>query len=476
MLTEQTVGYVYDLAEQLNAAGTRIQVIANTPLANVVAESSPSFGTAFSQKIQNNAKEVVVSTITGVTRNADIMSPHTAAVSALSTQLAENVTRHISVARSIVSPIVQNYASDVIKAIEAYRHLDPAEGFKIDKVYIPEPLLTESLLADLVPHREARVVDLRDSIRIGGVSDEDLVANLFTGSASVDNAIKEWVSSFDVSILRKTWDRYFLSGTIDSNLIYSGEYSEILNSALALYLYTRRLMNNPVAVEGMTTLVYNTKLSVLEQYAGALVCNYLREMEYACRVERLVMEFVPSYKRMVVCGTVFDKYMQEGGSVDVLMGMLTEGISATSLQGVKEISEKALAGWNRYITLSNYQAKKNRAEILRVAYRNTFVNAFADLDVFEKEYNDAHPGHADVAIKRMRDYLDSLTEEQLENVNSISMKLIADFRFSYTQAYQILCDIEAALQANKDLDPREAATIALINLVTDYVSAQLQRV
>ena len=76
----------------------------------------------------------------------------------------------------------------------------------------------------------------------------------------------------------------------------------------------------------------------------------------------------------------------------------------------------------------------------------------------------------------MKDKVEQMTEEQLEEVSTNALYIVGAIRFSYTNSYNILFDMEEAMKANPNLDPREAATIAVINQITDYVSSQIRRI
>lgn len=475
MLNQGTIEYVYGLAEQLRAAGVGIRPVPFTPVAAVVSAAAPVFTDSFAIDLKNNNKSAVVNGIAGVTLNSDGMSPHTAAVSALSQQLAENVLRHVAVARNEVKPEVVSYADAVCTRMDSFRCEDPADGFKLLKVYIPEPLLTESLLDDLKIHKGSAVPSLAETLPVGPATDEELVSNLFTGAASVDEEIRTWIGTVDIEFLRTIWNGYFNSRQVSTSLLYGTAYSDVLNGALAMYLYSRRLTNSPAAIEGMSTLTYKSRVSAIEYHSGAVICQYLSELEQAGRAERLIMEKSQIGKTVCVYGPVMDLFLEKGGSIEVLLGMVVGNLNAISVTSITGISDQALQAWNRYVALANYNNKKNRVEILRNIYTGEFVTQMSNLGTFEKEYHDAHPGAADVAYKRARDYISELSEEELENVAAVAMTVIAKYRFGYTNAHQILCDIEEAMKSNPNLDPREAANIAVINLVSDYVSSQLQR-
>lgn len=215
MLTESTISYIYGLAESLGELGVGIAPIPGTPIDNLVITATPSFDVMSTLEIKNNAKAVLVNTITGVTKNTDMMSPHSAAVAALSEHLAENVTRHISNARNVVKPAVESYLSAIIERSSAYSHVDPMAGFKIDKVYIPEPLLSESLLDDLKIHKNRQVNMVTEGLPVGNATDEELTSYLFTGHNSVDKEIRTWLAYIDANMLREVWNDYFATSSTE---------------------------------------------------------------------------------------------------------------------------------------------------------------------------------------------------------------------------------------------------------------------
>ena len=474
MLNVSTLEYTCGLAEQLKEAGVGIRAIAYTPMASVVMAAYPT-SSVYEQQLKTKPDLKLEEILHSVTKNDVVESEHSGAVAKLSDQLASYVKVHISNARNEVRPVVTEYAEKVLNRIQTFKYDDPAGGFKISKVYIPEPLLTDSFLDDLRCHKGRQAFDIQSGIDLGTCTDEELVQNLFTGHNSTDAAIREWLMSFDNSLLRKVWTGFFNNNGPLANVKYNFNYEENLNASLAIYLYSRKFTNNVKSVPGMNSIAYNSALANLESYAGAIICGYISELNLATTSERLILSISSYSKSAIVYGPVYDKFLNEGGSANTILGMLVDNISATTLVGVRAVTDKANLAWNRYITLSNYNNKKNRAELLRSIYISEYVSQLDSLSEFEKEYHAKNPGFADVSFKLTKDYINTLTEAELEDINAVSMKAIACIRFKYTQAYQILCDMEEAMKANPDLDPREAATIAVINLVTDYVSMQLQR-
>lgn len=474
MLTESTLEYTSGIASRLNEAGVKLEATAYSPLSMLVSDASPSIDSFMPGKLitsgeKFNYKDVIVKS----SANNNDMSLHSSRVMQISDTIADAVKEHLSFARSVVAPAVTSYAKAIEERVSSFTYNDPTSDFEVNKVYIPEPLLNQSVLEDINIHRNKEVYVCKEGLNGSPLSEEEIYAKLFTGLKSVDEDIRKWLGTFDASLVTKVWNAYFCSAVPSSINLGSG-YQDTLNSSLLLYFFSRKASTDIVQVSGMSNLTYDNIIKGIEQFAACHVLSSLKELDYSAKAERLILN---SYKKCVtVYGPVYDKFMQEGGSIESILGQIVSGQGASTLEAIKASADNNSKAWNRYITLSNYNNKKNKAELLRSIYTSEYVNQLNDLDTREKEYHDKHPGFADLSYKQMKDKVEQMTEEQLEEVSTNALYIVGAIRFSYTNSYDILFDMEEAMKANPNLDPREAATIAVINQITDYVSSQIRRI
>jgi hypothetical protein len=75
--------------------------------------------------------------------------------------------------------------------------------------------------------------------------------------------------------------------------------------------------------------------------------------------------------------------------------------------------------------------------------------------------------------KLLESEIDKLSIKDMDDYIGVSLKAIAKCRFFYTSSYNILDDINKIGMVNQEVDVREAALLATINYITDYLTNQL---
>jgi hypothetical protein len=70
--------------------------------------------------------------------------------------------------------------------------------------------------------------------------------------------------------------------------------------------------------------------------------------------------------------------------------------------------------------------------------------------------------------------LSEVSEIDMKDLWSVSLKLVCRSRFDHTQAERILSGIEEVKRDNPSIDVREAAAVSMIKYVAYWVSSQLK--
>ena len=73
-------------------------------------------------------------------------------------------------------------------------------------------------------------------------------------------------------------------------------------------------------------------------------------------------------------------------------------------------------------------------------------------------------------------YIDKLEISEIDDLDRITLDLVAKIRYRFTNAYFILKEMSEILKMNDKIEPMEAALYATVKLVTDYLLEQLDTV
>lgn len=182
-----------------------------------------------------------------------------------------------------------------------------------------------------------------------------------------------------------------------------------------------------------------------------------------------------SYTNVVtVYGPVYKEYLAQGGSVEAILGAITNGTRIYTLEQALEAKEEALKAWDRYVNYTRIDTANRRflqfKDVLRTAYNDAFMKASDE----EKEVIASMPGYADTVKDLLNEQIGNIRSGDMNDLADTCTKIICRVRFYYNDAELILTGINKALQAKPDMDPREAALLSAVEYVANYVADQIQ--
>ena len=200
----------------------------------------------------------------------------------------------------------------------------------------------------------------------------------------------------------------------------------------------------------------------------------IRTIERQLRNNILVSGAVLSEKTIVVNESLYSGWLANGGTPEVLLGMLVSGSVYYPIEQINENKETLRQHWNNYLMFS---ASDNHADL-----KQRFA-AFLESDVLfglsnltdeEQEYSKTVPVFKDVVAKRAKIAIDELSACLMDDVNYTALYVLGKSRFYYTKAFDILNGIDQVSKAaNGEIDVREAATLSVIDYIADFLFDQV---
>jgi hypothetical protein len=129
--------------------------------------------------------------------------------------------------------------------------------------------------------------------------------------------------------------------------------------------------------------------------------------------------------------------------------------------------------WHTYVLFHNAAENNRSFDMFKDILRVQFEAGLGGIMEGEKSFIDKTPHYFDIIRSKFENELKALKADSMQCLDTAALKLICRSRFYYTQAEAILMDIQQAAAVNPEIDVREAALLATINYVTDYVADQL---
>jgi hypothetical protein len=395
-----------------------------------------------------------------------------------SVALAPKVKAHIAHAKGTVKPMVIDYL-EFIKARKASYSAPNAESsVTVTVVDIPEIFNDSSFSSNfnLYEGKETNAVDNFD-IKFGlpRKSSEEIMALLISGDVHVDDAVKEMVLSKGDSFLIDIWDQFFCSEPARTNnrLSYTNIF-ETISCMLVVYLLTVNLNQEPEkAGTSQPLLSFKRNMDTRREAAGSIIHHTLKVISSYTASGVLVISNDSIKSTCVLYKPSFDKLLAQGGSMEVVLGAATSGYKATLLADVLRDKEELANRWKTYCMFHNASVSNNTINV----FKNILESGFYDM--IDKNYGETlakEPAFADFktnAIAILKESINKATLADMEDPRKIALTIIAKGMFYYTDAYDILNRGEEVMEANPDMDVREAMLISSIEYMARYLADQM---
>ena len=422
------------------------------------------------------ASEVFFNTSTGREE-----SVHSLKIAALAEDLAPYITAHISHTRNVVSPMVVDLAQKLEKFKEAAKPMDPAASFEIVKGKVPQILLDESFLSDGIGNYSNSEPSQYDFIEIdAGQTDEFISGLVRLGSDRLNELVQDWLKGKENDFIKNC---FLVNFTVNSGGLNFDDYGltatprnsyRTLDVGLACYLIASRLFAEPQPVKGMSLIAYKSKLRNIIDCAGAITMKAAKTALRQQESGTLVAEAVLSKKRIVVNNIVYQNWLENGGSPEVLLGMLVSGQIQYAVPAINENRETLIRHWQNYLMLAQADVRGEMMKRFRSYLESEALLGLNDLTESEKDFATSCINLKDNITKKVQEEIDKMSHRLMDDVYHTALHVIAKARFYYTSAYQILNEMTQVSKQNPDIDVREAALLSVINYIAEYFVGQIE--
>ena len=389
--------------------------------------------------------------------------------------ISEAVNGHFAYARNTVTAAISRITNSVITSMEGIEP-NPVSLFNITIRGIPEPMEQDSFRDSLQGDIVAKVLDPQFYFRFPYKDTEYLTKFVMTGSSVMDDRISAWLAKQDQGLLANVWAKYFTnpedSGGQQAHLEQADE-----NEMLVVNLFARKLKVDVMEDSGLSLDQYNTAVQqYLEASATKLSVSYKEFMQLS-QTDILVYSRSTENRNVCVNAEVYRKWIAAGGKNEVLFGMVVRG--GTIFSTVVEIEEKKdelLQAWNQFVNLSNTRFRNESFMRFTTALRNAFFSDLKNLDETEKSQLEQNSHFIERIAALFEEELDKIAPAEQTDIARVVTKLVCKSRYFYTDSFKILSEIDEHMKADRTMSVESAAAMAHVEVVADFVAAQLKLV
>ena len=459
MITKNALEGVQVLAKRLASKGVAIEAIEETPVAAL--NESTTIVLTDDSAVDVKATAEITSSVTGI-----LPSGHNLDYDAIVDQGIKATLAVMNIARNGVAPLHEELCKNTLADVEAELGKQ-VNDFSVIQEDVGPVMRDGNFLALLQEYKDAKMAPLSRALTLPAQTGDEVIEMLKTGFNATDEAIAIWVNSMGIAFFEQVWKDIF-SDSIDSN---SGDLLKKVgrckDTAAAAFLLARYLFDNVIDDSGMNLGDYKDTMATVRNIAGHTLYNQLVQIDNALKAGIVVSRIAD--KKIYVLADSYRAWIENSGDVDILFGMAVLGAKDSTADSLNANADRYLEAWADY---------NNRVQASNTQRRYNTLRTLLLLNFQKQLQRDGAEVGADTEIARIynefKNGLAKVNDSGLQGAAffETALSLLCTTRFKNEAAFTILSRIDFHCRENSKLTPREAATIALVEYVTDWVFAQ----
>lgn len=500
MLTSRSVESGFALADEFADKGFSIVPVANTPLA-FLFKATNDLACCYSP---TNAAEAVneaeiLSSITELAREIELNSTnayklHDQEMDKYVKVIKNSVNNHLDITKNIVKPIVIELMEMVTESFNKDMARNPSDDFNVIAIN-PCPILSMAGFSSMLEKYENKLpalpkekiklkadIKLQESDVYNIITDyySDLKAEMIDWFNEVNDGFltdSNYTSDDDICF---AFSSFFTKCPDDVESVNPTKFDlktddlTLLNKLIVLYTVALYIYERPEFGIGYTLGQYKEAVAQLRDYAGARICQYMKKLDILNRSQTLILRMSRSSNVIYVNGPIYRAWLQDGNSPEILYSILLNGEGMVTIPTIDTSKVMLMEKWKKWNVLKEVAYKNNSLQRFKDHLRLAFLDQLKDIQEIELLYfNQDKRKLVETVMKRFEENLANLKMHSMDNVLKTCRKLVCRSRFFYTPADKLLSSIEEYSNSNPDIDPQEAALMATIEYVADFVAEQL---
>lgn len=400
--------------------------------------------------------------------------------------ISNAVLKHIRYAKNVVKPAIMDFVEGVRSTLQNAQIPSASGQFTIEYLELPEVLFDPSFIDLRRAYQGKQAVKPTDVIPLPDKTHEELLALTQTGEKDIDAQILMWYSHKDPAWVYWVWESFFRP----KNSIMKGEgercvplsFDTVLGMnpfdradvGLLIYLWSRRLYDEVAdGVEGMSLAQYQARIAEMRDFGGGLLDEVVRRVKLFDTGQTIVVDTLPERKILRVYGPVYRAWLDAGGCPEYLFGLMLTGRKVFNKAGIDDLVVELKQRWQSYVLFHNASENNRRFDVFKSIVRDQFETGLSQLMNEEKNFIDRTPNYLETVKQKFYAELQNLKSDSMKDLEQTAMRLLCRSRFYYTDAEKLLTEIQTAADLNPGIDVREAALLATVYYIADYVADQL---
>lgn len=469
MINNNAISAVVTSAQALVDSNVRLEAVPGSPLADLVSHCAPL-------EVYGAGSLETVDDLGSIARHSAYKDlngeyPHDAAMCQLVDLASRVIEDNFNLTKNIVNPMIMKVVEDASEFADA-RARRASSPMNIVPVYYPAPYNNQALREIVSRYDQAPTRDLKLEVVFPLLAASQIRGMLVTGIPSLDSDIETWVGGLSDGEIESTYRDVF--GDREQSLP-AALADRILRPAKALLVFLLARHFYDEVPEGMNISLsdYKVYVSALAEQAGQQVASAFRGRQDNDRRDLLLLT-TPYLTDgglpvgdVMVNGDVYSRWLKEGGVPEAIFGAIHGNANDRSYKSLLTNADTFVGTWTRAFKINKARIDIDRFNHFLEGLRLALLTQLAALPL---EWRNTPEDR--VYRERITEHLVKVKEGGVDEPWGIARKLVCRVFFGHTEAERVSWALADACKRNPELPVREAALLAAVELVPEWMAKQ----
>jgi hypothetical protein len=382
------------------------------------------------------------------------------------------VAKNLDMARNRANPMIKEVVDSAVGYADA-KAMSTLSPMNVMVEYYPLPYNCP-ILGELVSrYSDIPNNDMKLTVIFQPMAAGEIRKNAVTGISRLDEDVMSWLENVSDETVEGIYNDVF------------GERAKTLNDvmttlatrpacSLLVFLLARRFKDNIPDGLNIDLGSYKEYVTTLMGQAGRVVASVIRLRADNDRADYMVKSFpdyVDSYLgvpsgQIKVNADVYNRWTKAGGVPEALFGAIHAGETSLNYTKLLGESDRFVEIWRRATALMKTRVEFDRFNHFLEGLRQALLNQVGTMDASLRVFTDQ------AYKERITDHLARVKEGGVDAPWHVARKLVCRVFFPHTEAEAVLLAIATQVKLNPDMELREAALLATVDIVTTWVAKQ----
>lgn len=400
-------------------------------------------------------------------------------LSAMAARIGDTILNEVAYIKNKQKPVYDSYVNLVTQQIKESQTLSELSDYNVITFKCSDTLNAfarkNKLPSSVVTISPEGNADLTFELP----HDEDIrLAFKYQEDAELSILVDRLLEKFSISDLKNIFTEY-VSNPDPNSLAYSPNRQTILKKdpdviLLAYIAIHNLIVNKPSAHAGMEPRIYSTTMDFYKTNLGNQLVTIVNENRGRVERHQLVIQGDVKDKEIIVQDEVYNEFINAGGSVEVLFGMLvTNEVTGPErlLESVQAKADYYLKAWQDKVNVTRLANVQNELGRFKVAY-SIAIGRLIDNEMSE-DIVAKLPAVRNEIVKSADEIISVLNQETLTNIGKTAQILISKLIFPDSKFEEFTTNMLKAAETVPNISSNDAASYASIKMLIGYLLEQV---